>query len=97
MPTHLNPPPRINYYYIEPGDATILLVGGGAALFGDNAAFAGASKVVKPQLASVANALGAALAQVSSMVTSMATLDASDAEKSRQQALDDAKEAAIKK
>lgn len=43
---------------------TALIVGGGAVLFGEHLTLRGVSSVVRPQLAAVANAIGAALAQV---------------------------------
>lgn len=48
------------------GDLPVIVVGGGAPLCGD--ALAGASAVVRPQHAAVANAVGAAIAQVSGTV-----------------------------
>ncbi|KAM6478542.1 hypothetical protein HDV62DRAFT_400548 [Trichoderma sp. SZMC 28011] len=50
----------------SPGDVPVLLVGGGAIIAPD--ALEGASKVIKPKFAEVANAIGAATARVSAVV-----------------------------
>ncbi|PTB49131.1 hypothetical protein M431DRAFT_545602 [Trichoderma harzianum CBS 226.95] len=50
----------------SPGDVPVLLVGGGAIIAPD--VLEGASKVIKPKFAEVANAIGAATARVSAVV-----------------------------
>lgn len=50
----------------SPADLPVLLVGGGAVIAPD--ALKGASRVLKPQWSSVANAIGAAIARVSAVV-----------------------------
>ena len=50
----------------SPADLPVLLVGGGAVIAPDT--LIGASRVLKPQWASVANAIGAAIARVSAVV-----------------------------
>lgn len=50
----------------SPHDLPVILVGGGAIIAPE--VLAGASKVVKPEFASVANAIGAAMAKVSAVV-----------------------------
>ncbi|EIE25109.1 DUF917-domain-containing protein [Coccomyxa subellipsoidea C-169] len=51
---------------MEFGDVPVVVVGGGAALCNDS--LEGASSVIRPPFASVANAVGAAIPQVSGMV-----------------------------
>lgn len=48
---------------LPPGDLPVVVVGGGAPLCGDS--LAGASTVLRPHHAAVANAVGAAICQVS--------------------------------
>lgn len=67
----------------------LILVGGGSILVGDD--INGVSKVVRPQNFGVANALGAAIAQVSGEVDRIYALN----EMSRKEALADAKKLAI--
>ena len=55
------------------GDAPVVLVGGGSILIGD--ALAGASQVMRPEHADVANAIGAAIAQVSDQVERVYSLE----------------------
>lgn len=55
------------------GDVTILAVGGGNFLIADN--LKGAAKVVRPPHAAVANAVGAAIAQVGAQVEQMVAYD----------------------
>ncbi len=50
----------------SPEDLPVLLVGGGAVIAPD--VLKGASKVLKPQLSGVANAIGAAIARVSAVI-----------------------------
>jgi len=55
------------------GDTTILAVGGGNFLIADS--LKGASRVVRPPHASVANAVGAAIAQVGAQVEQIVAYD----------------------
>ncbi len=71
------------------GDVPVVLVGGGSILVGDS--LAGASHVLRPQHADVANAIGAAIAQVSGQVERVYSLDSG----SRDEAIADCTAAAI--
>lgn len=73
----------------NPEPVPVVLVGGGSVLVPD--AMEGASETVRPQHFEVANAIGAAIAQVSGRVERIFSLD----KISRQDALDQAKEMAI--
>jgi N-methylhydantoinase A/oxoprolinase/acetone carboxylase beta subunit len=73
---------------LSPEPLPVIAVGGGSILAGDAI---GAAKVVKPPHFAVANAVGAAIAQVSGEVDRIYTLS----EVSRTEALDDAKAQAI--
>jgi len=55
------------------GDATILAVGGGNFLIGDS--LKGAARVLRPQHAAVANAVGAAIAQVGAQIEQIIAYD----------------------
>lgn len=55
------------------GDATIIAVGGGHFLIGD--ALEGAARVLRPRYAEVANAIGAAIAQVGAQVEQIVDYD----------------------
>ncbi|QDX27532.1 hydantoinase/oxoprolinase family protein [Sphingomonas suaedae] len=55
------------------GDATVLAVGGGNFLIGD--ALKGAARVIRPPHAAVANAVGAAIAQVGAQVEQIVAYD----------------------
>ena len=55
------------------GDVSVVLVGGGTILLGES--LAGASELVKPDHASVANAIGAAIAQVGGEIDHVFSLD----------------------
>ncbi|KAK8207163.1 hypothetical protein IWZ01DRAFT_438818 [Phyllosticta capitalensis] len=57
----------------SPDDIAVLLVGGGAVIAPDN--LAGASRVLKPKFAGVANAIGAAMAGVSAVVDTVKSTD----------------------
>lgn len=70
-------------------DVPVILVGGGNVLLGDT--LAGASRVLRPQHANVANAIGAAIAQVSGQVERVYSLDSG----SRDEAIADCTAAAI--
>ena len=65
------------------GDVPVVLVGGGSILLGDS--LVGASRVLRPQHADVANAIGAAIAQVSGQVERVYSLDTG----SREEAIED--------
>ena len=71
------------------GDVPVVLVGGGSILVGDS--LTGASHVLRPERADVANAIGAAIAQVSGQVERVYSLDAT----SREDAIADCTAAAI--
>ncbi len=70
-------------------DVPVALVGGGNILVGDS--LAGASRVLRPEHAGVANAIGAAIAQVSGQVERVYSLDSG----SRDEAIADCTAAAI--
>jgi N-methylhydantoinase A/oxoprolinase/acetone carboxylase beta subunit len=69
----------------------VVVVGGGSILLGDS--LPGASEVVKPEHFAVANALGAAIAQVGGEVDKVVALEGT----SREAALDEAKAEAVEK
>src|SRR5262245_11074485 len=73
------------------GDIPVVVVGGGSILVGD--ALPGASEVVKPEHFAVANAIGAAIAQIGGEVDRVFSL----ADLPREQALQQAKDEAIEK
>ena len=73
------------------GDVPVVLVGGGSILMGDE--LAGASDVLRPQHADVANAIGAAIAQVGGQVERVYSLEQSG----REQAVADCSAAAIER
>jgi N-methylhydantoinase A/oxoprolinase/acetone carboxylase beta subunit len=56
-----------------PAAIPVVLVGGGSILFGDT--IPGASKVIRPDHFSVANAIGAAIAQIGSQIDRIVALD----------------------
>ncbi|KAJ7682259.1 Hydantoinase/oxoprolinase-domain-containing protein [Mycena polygramma] len=72
-------------------DIPVLLVGGGAILAPD--VLRGASRVIKPEYASVANAIGAAIAKVSGMIDTMV----STADRTMHAVLEDISKMAIDK
>ena len=72
-------------------DVPVILVGGGNILLGDS--LAGASRVLRPEHAEVANAIGAAIAQVGGQVERVYSLE----EIGREQAIADCRAAAIDK
>ncbi|MEJ5247316.1 MAG: hydantoinase/oxoprolinase family protein [Caldilinea sp.] len=74
-----------------PGAVPVILVGGGIILVGDK--LNGASELHRPEHAAVANAIGAAIAQVGGEVDRVFSLDAIP----REQALAQAKEEAIQR
>ena len=69
----------------------VVLVGGGTILLGDN--LVGAAEIIKPQNASVANAIGAAIAQAGGEVDQVFSLEGT----SRAEVLEQAREQAIAK
>ena len=72
-------------------DVPVILVGGGNILVGD--ALAGASRVLRPEHAEVANAIGAAIAQVGGQVERVYSLEETD----REEAIADCRAAAFDK
>ncbi|MDE2686355.1 MAG: hydantoinase/oxoprolinase family protein [Chloroflexota bacterium] len=73
------------------GDMPVVLVGGGNILLSDT--LAGASQVLRPKHAEVANAIGAAIAQIGGQVERVYSLEGSN---SRDEAIADCKAAAIR-
>src|SRR5262249_16190468 len=73
------------------GDIPVVVVGGGSILLGDS--LPGASEVVKPDHFAVANAIGAAIAQIGGEVDRVFSLD----QIAREEALERAKEEATEK
>jgi N-methylhydantoinase A/oxoprolinase/acetone carboxylase beta subunit len=69
----------------------VVVVGGGSVLLGDE--LAGASRLVRPEHFAVANAIGAAIAQVGGEVDRVVSLDGL----SREAALEEAKQEAVEK
>ena len=74
----------------SPEPVPVILVGGGSILLPDS--LKGASKVVKPENFEVANAIGAAIAQVSGEIDKVFSLE----ERGREEVLKEAKEIAMK-
>ena len=72
-------------------DVPVVLVGGGSVLLGDS--MAGASRVLRPEHAGVANAIGAAIAQVGGQVERVYSLEGG----SRDEAIADCTEAAVER
>ena len=72
-------------------DVPVVLVGGGSILLGDS--LAGASQVLRPENAGVANAIGAAIAQVGGQVERVYSLE----QTGRDQAIADCSAAAIER
>ncbi len=72
----------------------VVLVGGGSILFPND--LKGASEVLKPNHFGVANAMGAAISQVSGQVERIFSMDELGREKTLEQAKDMAREEAIK-
>ena len=70
-------------------DVPVVLVGGGSVLLGNS--LSGASKVIRPEHAGVANAIGAAIAQVGGQVERVYSLE----DIGREQAISDCSAAAI--
>jgi len=58
----------------------VILVGGGSALIPANATFKGVSEILKPEYNGCANALGAAIAQVSGRVDRVENLEGKNKE-----------------
>lgn len=74
-----------------PDPIPAVLVGGGSILLGDD--LAGTSRLVRPEMGAVANAIGAAMAQVGGQVDQIATL----VDQTRDQALASAKREAVER
>ena len=75
------------------GDIPVVVVGGGSILLGER--LAGASEVVKPEHFAVANAIGAAIAQIGGEVDRVFSLESMPREEALQQAKDEATEKAV--
>jgi N-methylhydantoinase A/oxoprolinase/acetone carboxylase beta subunit len=75
------------------GDMPVVVVGGGSILIGDT--LPGASEVVKPDHFAVANAIGAAIAQIGGEVDRVFSLEQVPREEALQQARDEATEKAV--
>src|SRR5438552_14092782 len=75
------------------GDIPVVVVGGGSILIGDS--FAGASEVVKPDHFAVANAIGAAIAQIGGGGDRVVSLEQIPREEALQRARDEATEKAV--
>ncbi len=80
---------QVDRMKLSRADVPVVLVGGGSVLLGDT--LAGASRVLRPQHAGVANAIGAAIAQVSGQVERVYSLDSG----SREEAIADCTAAAV--
>lgn len=76
---------------LSQGDVPVILVGGGSMLVPNT--LLGASEVVRPEHAEVANAIGAAIAQVGGQIEKVFSLEGMD----RREALDSARKEAIEK
>eukprot|EP00111_Clytia_hemisphaerica_P003510 TCONS_00010036-protein len=74
-------------------DYAVVLVGGGSILIDVNKPFAGASQIIKPPFYQVANAVGAALSQVSGTFDKL--IEMNDDQNTRQTILQQAKDYAI--
>ncbi len=74
---------------ISSGDVPVVLVGGGSVLLGNT--LSGASQILRPEHAEVANAIGAAIAQVGGQVERVYSLE----QTGREQAIADASAEAI--
>ena len=72
------------------GAVPVILVGGGIILIGDQ--LSGVSELHRPEHASVANAIGAAIAQVGGEVDRIFSLEALPRDKALQQAKDEAQQ-----
>jgi N-methylhydantoinase A/oxoprolinase/acetone carboxylase beta subunit len=76
------------------GAVPVVLVGGGIILIGDT--LNGASALHRPEFASVANAIGAAIAQVGGEVDRVFSLDAIPRDKALEQAKEEASQRVLK-
>ena len=76
---------------LSSGDVPVVLVGGGSILLGDE--LAGASEVLRPEHANVANAIGAAIAQVGGQVERVYSLE----QAGREEAIADCSAAAVQR
>ena len=77
------------------GNIPVVLVGGGSILLGDS--LGGASAVLRPQHADVANAIGAAIAQVGGQVERVYSLEGTGEQAGREQAIADCSAAAVER
>ena len=77
-----------------PGDVPVILVGGGIVLIGDK--LNGVSELHRPEHASVANAIGAAIAQVGGEVDRIFSLDGVSREKVLEQAKEEARQRVLR-
>ncbi len=77
-----------------PGPVPVILVGGGIILIGSQ--LNGASELLRPEYAAVANAIGAAIAQVGGEVDRVFSLDAVPRDKALEQAKDEARDRVLK-
>lgn len=84
---------HIDQIKVRPGDLPVVLVGGGAILAGTS--FPGASRVLRPANAGVANAIGAALASVGGEIDRVYALSGTSREEAMQVARDEAIRCAI--
>jgi N-methylhydantoinase A/oxoprolinase/acetone carboxylase beta subunit len=75
------------------GQIPVVVVGGGSILLGDS--LPGASEVVKPEHFAVANAIGAAIAQIGGEVDRVFSLEQTPREEALQQARDEATQKAV--
>jgi N-methylhydantoinase A/oxoprolinase/acetone carboxylase beta subunit len=75
------------------GDIPVVVVGGGSILLGDR--LPGAAEVVKPEHFAVANAIGAAIAQIGGEVDRVFSLEQIPREEALQRARDEATEKAV--
>ena len=73
------------------GDAPLVLVGGGSVLAGGH--LSGASEIIRPRHAEIANAIGAAIAQVGGQVERVYSLE----QMGREEALADARRTAVER
>ena len=80
---------QVDRMKLSRADVPVILVGGGSILLGDS--LVGASRVMRPEHADVANAIGAAIAQVSGQVERVYSLESG----SREEAIADCTASAI--
>lgn len=78
----------VDHMKTAPGPVPVILVGGGIILIGDS--LKGVSELIRPEHAAVANAIGAAIAQVGGEVDRVFSLDAIPRDKALEQAKEEA-------